>query len=247
MERDERHEDGRTKLMAMESTCKLQVGREHYEGKVRMEGDHIDFAGQTKFRFRLNEIRSAHREEEAILFSFHTNAVCIRLSGARAAEEWLDYIQHPQTLADKLGVREGAAVRILNLDDADLVSSLETKKTRIVGHIGDPCELVMLGVERASELRQIEDLVETLPPEGAVWVVLPKTGRMVTKANVVAAVKEAGLHHAEAIDYSETQMAFKIVRPRFARERNGLSNGTAVALSSAPADTAGRRAPARVK
>jgi hypothetical protein len=247
MERDERHEDGRAKLMAMESACKLQMGREHYEGKARMEGDHIDFAGQTKYRFRLNEIRSARREDDAILFSFHTNPVCIRLSSARAAEEWLDYIQHPQTLADRLGVREGTVVRILNLEDADLVSSLETKKTRFVGHSGDPCELVMLGVERASELRQIEDLLEALPPEGAVWVVLPKTGRMVTKANVVAAVKEAGLHHAEAIDYSETQTAFKIVRQKYARERNGFASSGAVALSPSPGDAAGRRAPARVK
>jgi len=233
--------------MAMESACKLQVGREHYEGKVRMEGDHIDFAGLTKFRFRLNETRNARREEEAILFSFHGNAVGIRLTSGRAAEEWLDYIQHPQTLADRLGMREGTVVRILNLEDADLVSSLEDRKTRIVSNGGDPYEVVMLGVERASELRQIQDLLETMPPEGAVWVVLPKTGRMVSKANVFAAVKEAGLHHAEAIDYSETQTAFKIVRPKFARELNPLPGDAPVRLSPAPADAAIRPATARVK
>ena len=199
--------------MAMDSACKLQVGREHYEGKVRMEGDHIDFAGPTKFRFRLNEIRSARREDDSIMFNFHGNAVAIKLTSGRAADTWLDYIQHPQTLADKLGVKEGHAVRVLNLDDGELRNALETKKTTVVQQAADRCDIVMLGVERPSELRQLEDLSENVQPEGAIWVVLPKSVRTVTKANVLAAAREAGLRYTdEVVDYSETQAAYKIVR-----------------------------------
>ena len=198
--------------MAMESACKLQVGREHYDGKVRMEGDHIDFAGPTKFRFRLNETRHARREEDTIFFNFHGNPVSIRLSSGRAAEEWIDYIQHPQTLADKLGIKEGHAVRVLNLDDGELLNSLETKKTRVVVRGAERCDLVMLGVERPSELRQLEDLGEAMQPNGTIWVVLPKSARTVTKANVLAAAREAGLRYTdEVVDYSETQAAYKIV------------------------------------
>ncbi|MBN2561295.1 MAG: DUF3052 family protein [Phycisphaerae bacterium] len=200
--------------MAMESACKLQVGKDHYDGRVRMEGDHIDFAGPTKFRFRLGEIRNPRREEDAILFGFHGNPVSIRLGSMDVAEDWIDYILHPQTLADKLGVKEGHTVRVLNLDDGELLDSLETKQTNVVSQPVNQCDLVMLGVERASELRQIEDLNETLRPDGAIWVVLPKTVRTVTKANVFAAARQAGLDQTEVIDYSETQAAYKIVRPR---------------------------------
>ena len=52
--------------MAMKSACKLQVGKDHYEGMARMEADHIDFAGATKFRFRLSEIRNPRREADSI-------------------------------------------------------------------------------------------------------------------------------------------------------------------------------------
>lgn len=198
--------------MAMESACKLQVGREHYEGKVRMEGDHIDFAGQTKFRFRLNETRNARREDDTIIFNFHGNLVSIRLSSVRAAEEWIDYIQHPKTLADKLGVKEGCAVRVLNLDDGELLTSLESKKTRVVAQAKERCDVVMLGVERPSELRQLEDLGEAMQPDGAIWIVLPKSVRTVTKANVLAAAREAGMRYAdEVVEYSETQAAYKVV------------------------------------
>lgn len=214
--------------MAMESACKLRVGRENYEGRVRMSGDHIDFAGPTKFRFRISEMRDPHRTEQCIAFNFHGNSVNIELSSLRAAENWIDYILHPQTLADKLGVKEGQTVRVMNLDDEDLLSSLQSKNTKLASRSTSRCDLVMLGVERSAELRQLEDLSESLRPKGAIWVVLPKTGRMVTKANVFAAAREAGLNQVEVVDYSETMSAFKIVRrvvPKKRAAANGNGNG----------------------
>lgn len=227
--------------MAMESTCKLQVGREHYDGKVRMEADHIDFAGVTKYRFRLAEIRSPRQTEETIFFDFHGSPVSIKLSSLRAASNWLDYILHPQTLVDKLGVKEGHRVRIMNLDDAALVGLLQTRNATVVSQASGICDMVMLGVERSSELRQIGDLSETLRPDGAIWVVLPKSVRTVTKANVFAAAREAGLNQVEVVDYSETQAAYKIVRPVAAGKReNGPGNGFPNRSAAAPGRTASR-------
>ncbi len=211
--------------MAMESACKLQVGRDHYDGQVTMEGDHIDFKGQTKFRFRISEMRDPRREDESVQFNFHGNNVSIDLANLRYAEDWIAYILHPRTLADKLGVKDGQTVRVMNLDDEELMDSLLTKKTKLVSRASSQCDLVMLGVERSSELRQLEDLSESLRPKGAIWVVLPKTGRTVTKANVFAAVREAGLNHVEVVDYSDTQSAHKIVRPVAPRKR-AVGNGS---------------------
>lgn len=218
--------------MAKESACKLQVGKDRYEGLVRMEADHIDFAGATKFRFRLSEIRNPRRESASIHFSFHGNPVAIRLDGIRTAEEWIDNILHPQTLVDKLGVKEGHTVRVLNLDDSELLDSLEMKKTKIVSQSALRCDMVMLGVERASELRQLGNLSETLRPDGAIWVVLPKTVRTVTKANVVSAVREAGLDQIEVVDYSETQAAYKIVKRSTAKKRAVSTDGNSRSGSS---------------
>jgi hypothetical protein len=207
--------------MAMESACKLEVGREHYEGRVRMSGDHIDFAGSTKFRFRISEMRDPDRSEQSIVFNFHGNPVNIELSSLRAAENWIAYILHPQTLADKLGVKEGQTIRVMNLEDEDLLTSLQSKNTKMASRATSRCDLVMLGVERSAELRQLEDISESLRPKGAIWVVLPKTGRLVTKANVSAAAREAGLNQVDVVDYSETMSAFKIVRPSAPKKRSG--------------------------
>jgi len=217
--------------MAMETTCKLQVGKEHYDGKVRLDGDHIDFFGQTKFRFRLNETRNARQEQDTILFSFHGNPVAIKLNNQKTADAWITQIQNPLTLADKLGVREGATVRVMNLDDSELLQSLQSRNTKVVFQPVDRWDIIMLGVERASELRHIEDLRETMREDAAIWVVLPKSIRTVTKANVLAAAREAGLLQPESIDYSETRSAFKIVRPPAPKPREAAGAATAATAS----------------
>jgi hypothetical protein len=224
--------------MAMESACKLQVGKDRYDGKVRMEADHIDFAGQTKFRFRLTEIRNPQQDSEAISFGFHGHAVQIGLGNLRTAENWINYILHPQTLADKLGLRDGQAIRVQNLDDPELMSSIDSKKVRVVTSGVVRCDMVVLGVERASELRQVEDLLDNLKLDGVIWVVLQKTLRTVTKANVVAIVREAGLAHEGVIDYSESHAAHRIMRPLGQRKRPAAGNGT---HSSTPRATTASR------
>lgn len=232
--------------MAMESACKLQVGRDRYDGTVRMEADHIDFFGFTKFRFRIAEIANPQRRGDTVRFSFHGNPVTIRLDSARSAGEWIEYILHPQTLADKLGVEEGNTVRVLSLDDPELMTALENKKTKFVSNSNRRIDVVMLGVERASELRQIEALTESLRPDGALWVVLPKSVRTVTKANVFAAAREAGLKQVEVVDFSDNREAYKIVKPARTRKRRRSSGDGAAASGREDAAVDGPR-PATVK
>src|SRR5262245_33077624 len=75
--------------MAMESACRLQMGRDRFDGKVRMEADHIDFAGSTKYRFRLTEITQPRKDESAILFGFHGHTVTIDLGNLKTADNWI--------------------------------------------------------------------------------------------------------------------------------------------------------------
>jgi hypothetical protein len=209
--------------MAMEAACKLQVGRDHYDGKVRLTADHIDFTGTTKFRFRLAEIAHPSRDSDALRFSFHGNPVRITLDSVRTAESWIEDVLHPLTLADKLGAKEGQTVRVLNLDDSELLSSLANKNTKLVSNSTARCDMVMIGVERASELRQIESLTQRLRPDGAIWVILPKSVRTVTKANVFAAAKEAGLKQVQVLDYSDNRAAYKIVRPSAPKKKRRVA------------------------
>jgi len=210
--------------MAMEAACKLQVGREKYEGKVRMDGGFIDFAGSTKFRFRLGEIRNPARADDAIQFDFHGNPVSITV-GEKAAPRWIDYILHPQTLAEKLGVREGDAVRIISHDDPELIATINTKKASTVGSSSAQCDVIVLGVDRPTDLHAVKGLFERIRAGGALWVIMPKAVRTVTRANVIAAAREAGMELSKSFDYSEAQAAFRITRPAEGNGKKRRANG----------------------
>ncbi len=221
--------------MAMESACRLQMGKERHEGDVRMEADHIDFAGATKYRFRIAELTNPRRDADGIKFSFHGNPVTITLDTEVKAKEWITYIQNPQTLADKLGVEEGHTVRVLNLgDDDELMGSLRDREAKIVAEGKRRCDMVMIGVERAAELRQIGILAESLKRNGAIWVVLPKSARTVTKANVFAAAREVGMKQVQMLDFTDNRAAYKIVRPTNGRKRS-TGNGAAPEAAAAEA------------
>lgn len=222
--------------MAMEATCRLQVGKDKYEGDVRMEADHIDFAGATKFRFRLAELTNPRRDGDGIRFSFHGNPVTISLGEEGLAKGWIGYIQNPQTLADKLGVEDGYVVRVLNLaDDEELMSSLRGCDCRIVAEGKSRCDIVMIGVERAAELRQIGHLADNLKRQGAIWVILPKSARTVTKANVFAAAREVGMKQVKVLDFSDNRAAYKIVKPATPRKRPSAAAKSAAAAAPAKA------------
>ncbi|MBX3396677.1 MAG: DUF3052 family protein [Phycisphaerae bacterium] len=205
--------------MAMESACKLQVGRDRYEGQVRMEADHIDFSGSTKFRFRLAEITNPRRDGDIIRFNFHGSPVGLTLNPLRATDQWIDYMQHPQTLADKLGVVDGLVLKIVNIEDVELSRSLSARKIQIQTNGDGSCDMVMLGVDRASDLRQLGGLTDELHEDGSIWVVMPKSVRTVTKSNVLAAAKEAGMTNVEVVDFSENRAAYKMIRPETLRKQ----------------------------
>lgn len=227
--------------MAKESACRLQMGKDRHDGDVRMEADHIDFAGATKYRFRIAELTNPRRDGDAIKFSFHGNPVAIALETLDMAKDWIAYIQNPQTLADKLGVESGNTVRVLNLgDDEELISSLRDREAKIVAEGKRRCDVVMIGVERAAELRQIGHLAEHLKRNGAIWVVLPKTARTVTKANVFAAAREVGMQQVKMLDFTDNRAAYKIVRPNNGRKSktNGSTNGKTNVAETKEAATA---------
>jgi len=198
--------------MAMESPCLLRIGREQYHGTARLDSEHIDFAGTTKFRFRFSEIRNPGKSDGELTFNFHGHAV--RMDLGLRSDKWLESILHPKTPAEKLGIRPGASVRFIGFDDPDLVAELQQKKVRVIDHEDThTCDVIVLTVERPAELRQIIRLAEDIRPDGAIWVVLPKTSKTITQANVLAAARQAGLSEAKPISYSETLCAYRIVIP----------------------------------
>ena len=143
-------------------------------------------------------------------------------------------------LLDKLGVKPGAKVAIVNLDDDSFVALLRTRTQDIVkGKPSSPSDLVFIGAETPEDLRRIEALKDWIEPNGAIWVVRTKGGRgSLRDTDVIAAGLAAGLVDNKIASFSETQGAMRMVfrvrdRPRVARQqRAGVARKRPTATTS---------------
>jgi hypothetical protein len=124
-------------------------------------------------------------------------------------------------LLDKLGVKPGARVAVVNLDDRSFMKQLRERTSDIV--IGKPrgrCDLVFIGATEASDLKRLHDAKNWIEPNGAVWVVRPKGGRSALReTDLIDAGLAAGLVDNKIASFSDTQGAMRFVfrlkdRPR---------------------------------
>jgi hypothetical protein len=130
-------------------------------------------------------------------------------------------LQSTRPLLDKLGVKRGAKVAIVHLDDAGFVSLLRQRTSDIVkGKPPSPCDLVFFGAEAPADLKRLKDLKTWIEPDGAIWVVRPKGGRSTLRdTDVIGAGLAAGLVDNKIASFSETHGAMRLVfrlsdRPR---------------------------------
>jgi hypothetical protein len=124
-------------------------------------------------------------------------------------------------LLDKLGVKPGAKVAIVHLEDARFVALLRERTSDIVkGRPSSPCDLVFFGAKDPADLKRLTDLKTWIEPNGAIWVVRPKGGRSALRdTDVIDAGLAAGLVDNKIASFSETHGAMRLVfrlrdRPR---------------------------------
>ncbi|HEY5034215.1 MAG TPA: hypothetical protein VIJ30_03735 [Candidatus Dormibacteraeota bacterium] len=147
-------------------------------------------------------------------------------------------------LLDKLGVKPGAKVAIVNLDDESFVALLRTRTRDIVkGKPSTPSDLVFVGAETPEDLSRVSEMKNWIEPNGAIWVIRTKAGRGALRdTDVIAAGLAAGLVDNKIASFSETHGAMRLVfrlrdRPRALRQQR---SGVARKRSSATTRERGR-------
>jgi hypothetical protein len=124
-------------------------------------------------------------------------------------------------LLDKLGVRYGARVAVLGVDDPEFRSMLAERTDDVTdGQPAPGTDLVFLAAESTRELEILPALRTRIRPNGAIWVVSRK-GREATlrDVEVIAAAREAGLVDNKVVSFSGTHTALRLVIPRALRPR----------------------------
>ena len=117
--------------MGQELQGAVRVGKERHKGKILLETSELVFRG-TDYRVKIafgevRDVKAANGE-----LRIETNGKVLTFEVGTAAEKWREKILHPKTRAEKLGVKEGAKVRLLGEFPSDFVKELKGTGAEVI-------------------------------------------------------------------------------------------------------------------
>lgn len=129
------------------------------------------------------------------------------------AAGWADAILNPKGRLDKLGIKAGQRIAVLNLDDPAFAAELAARAP--FAGAADELDLLFYGADSAGELAAVGGLVPRLAPRGALWVVSLKGKALRVKdVEVMTAAKSHGLVDTKVCAFSEARTALRFIRRR---------------------------------
>jgi hypothetical protein len=124
-------------------------------------------------------------------------------------------------LLDKLGIRPGMRVALIDIDDAAIRPLLTDRTSDVTEGWPDPdTDIVLIGAESPAQLAPLAELATRIRPNGAIWVVSRK-GKVATLRDleVIGAAKASGLVDNKVASFSATHTALRLVIPVALRPR----------------------------
>jgi hypothetical protein len=128
-----------------------------------------------------------------------------------------------RSLLDKLGVKDGMVVAVLDPDhlldgDEEFTAALGARDVDVVA-VG-PADLVVWPVDEPADLARLGALIDWILPAGALWAVWAKGRKELNENHLREAALDAGLVDVKVARFSATHSALKLVIPKAKRGRS---------------------------
>ncbi len=115
---------------------------------------------------------------------------------------------------DKLGVKPGARVAVLRLDDAAFRRELESRTDDLAfRRPRTNSDVIIFSAASPTDLVRLNALKRQIKPNGAVWVLWPKGRQELKSSDVRRAAADAGLVDVKVAAFSDVLSALKLVIP----------------------------------
>jgi hypothetical protein len=120
---------------------------------------------------------------------------------------------YDRPLLDKLGVKPGSKVAVIDLDEPSFLRDLRERTSNVVqGKPRSACDIVFMGATRMKDLERLHEVKRWIEPNGAIWVIRPKGGRSeIRDTDLISAGLSAGLVDNKIASFSDTQGAMRFV------------------------------------
>jgi hypothetical protein len=189
--------------MGQEIKCRVEFGKEKSEGKALLETSEVLFRGGFRLKIPFQSITAMEAAAGKLKIQFGEGSAVFHLGPA--AEKWADKIRNPPSRLDKLGVKNGTKVHLINKHDDDFRRELSERGAVLEKSKPD---LVFLSVKNKDQLVELAYLTAT-----PVWVIYPKGIQAVTENDVIKAGRSVGFADIKVAAFSATHTALKF-KPR---------------------------------
>ena len=189
--------------MGQEIKCRVEFDKQSSEGKALLETSEVIFRGGFRLKIPFNGITALEVDAGKLKIRFAEGLAIFHLGPA--AEKWAAKIRNPPSRLDKLGVKPGTKVHLINKHDDDFRRELTERGAVLVKSKPD---LVFLSVKDKDQLVELAYLTE-----GPVWVIYPKGVQVVTENDVLKAGRSVGFADVKVAAFSASHTALKF-KPR---------------------------------
>ena len=177
-------------------------------GRLQYEPPKLIFRGAERRAFEGEGLSGVRADGRDLVLA---NGVRFRLPTPAAS--WAEAILNPKGRLDKLGVRAGQSIGVVNLEDPAFEAELAAR-TPLADGEGE-LDLLFFGADSAEELARVASLLPRLAPRGALWIVSLKGKALrVRDVEVMAAAKAEGLVDSKVCAFSDTRTALRFTRRR---------------------------------
>ena len=198
--------------MGKSTRTRLHLDGRTYDGEALLETSEVIFRGEKRLVIPFAKISSVEARDGKLHVTFDGKSAAFEL-GAEAAK-WVEKIRNPKSVIEKMGIKAGHVVSVVQLDDDAFVADAEAAGATVSrGRAKKNSDAIVYGANTRADLERMPALKESLAPNGSLWIIRPKGVKAITEADSMAAGKAAGLVDVKVVRFSDTHTAEKFVIP----------------------------------
>ena len=122
-------------------------------------------------------------------------------------------VRYPRSRIDKLGVKPGARVTVLGVDDPDFLAELGERGADVSKRTRAGSDMIFVSMTSKADLPRLDALRRSIKPEGVVWVIWPKGRKEFREDDVRNYGPQAELVDVKVMAFSDTLSGLKMVVP----------------------------------